>query len=169
MHSEIRILLCCRALDEGLNVPETDVGIILSSTGSLRQRIQRIGRILRKHSKRTAKNVYYLHVKDSAEYDRLIPEEICGDIPIYDLHYNSETGIFTYPDYDRLTFDLMKEISCNGAAPEVLNELDRNLKRGLIRGDWQTSEEICIENIKAAENRAERNYWISLLRFKKMR
>ena len=39
--------MTCRALDEGLNVPDTSVGIIVASTKSVRQRIQRMGRILR--------------------------------------------------------------------------------------------------------------------------
>tara|TARA_B100001250_G_scaffold362119_1_gene340602 strand:- start:5929 stop:7119 length:1191 start_codon:yes stop_codon:yes gene_type:complete len=41
------VLVTCKALDEGLNVPNTSVGIIVSSTKSIRQRIQRMGRILR--------------------------------------------------------------------------------------------------------------------------
>jgi len=41
------VLVTCRALDEGLNAPNTSVGIIVSSTKSIRQRIQRMGRILR--------------------------------------------------------------------------------------------------------------------------
>jgi superfamily II DNA or RNA helicase len=41
-------LLTCRMLDEGLDVPEIDAAVLVSSTQSLRQRIQRIGRALRK-------------------------------------------------------------------------------------------------------------------------
>ena len=41
------ILVTCRALDEGMNAPETSVAIIASSTSSSRQRIQRLGRVLR--------------------------------------------------------------------------------------------------------------------------
>jgi superfamily II DNA or RNA helicase len=41
------VLVTCRALDEGVNVPETTVGIIASATASVRQRIQRLGRVLR--------------------------------------------------------------------------------------------------------------------------
>jgi superfamily II DNA or RNA helicase len=41
------LLISCRALDEGMNVPETTVAIIASSTASQRQRIQRLGRVLR--------------------------------------------------------------------------------------------------------------------------
>jgi superfamily II DNA or RNA helicase len=41
------VLISCRALDEGMNVPETAVAVIASSTASQRQRIQRLGRVLR--------------------------------------------------------------------------------------------------------------------------
>lgn len=37
-------VLSCRALDEGMNVPETTVAIVASSGASSRQRIQRLGR-----------------------------------------------------------------------------------------------------------------------------
>lgn len=40
-------LVTCRALDEGIDVPEASVAIIASSTASARQRIQRLGRVLR--------------------------------------------------------------------------------------------------------------------------
>ena len=41
------VLISCRALDEGMNIPETTVAVIASSTASQRQRIQRLGRVLR--------------------------------------------------------------------------------------------------------------------------
>lgn len=41
-------LLACRSLDEGLDVPDVDVGILVASTQSARQRLQRIGRTLRR-------------------------------------------------------------------------------------------------------------------------
>ena len=41
------VLISCRALDEGMNIPETAIALIASSTASLRQRIQRLGRVLR--------------------------------------------------------------------------------------------------------------------------
>ena len=43
-----KVLVTCTALDEGLNVPDIDVAIIVSQTMSNRQRIQRLGRALRK-------------------------------------------------------------------------------------------------------------------------
>lgn len=40
-------LVTCRALDEGLNVPDASLAMIVASTTSRRQRIQRLGRVLR--------------------------------------------------------------------------------------------------------------------------
>jgi HAMP domain-containing protein len=44
---EIDVLVTCRALDEEFNVPETELGIIAASTATRRQRIQRLGRVVR--------------------------------------------------------------------------------------------------------------------------
>lgn len=41
------VLVACRALDEGFNVPEAQYALIASGTSSKRQRIQRMGRVLR--------------------------------------------------------------------------------------------------------------------------
>ena len=43
-----KILVSCRALDEGFDVPKSEVGIIVAGTSSVRQWIQRMGRILRR-------------------------------------------------------------------------------------------------------------------------
>jgi len=43
-----RAVVTSKVLDEGIDVPDADVGIILSGTGSKRAFIQRLGRILRK-------------------------------------------------------------------------------------------------------------------------
>ncbi len=43
----VNLILSCRALDEGVDVPAADVGIIAGSFSSSRQSIQRAGRVLR--------------------------------------------------------------------------------------------------------------------------
>ena len=70
----VNMLVTCRALDEGANVPEANVAIVAHSTSSTRQRIQRLGRVLRPaHNKRRA-NVYTLYVGDD-QRNRLSKEE----------------------------------------------------------------------------------------------
>ena len=68
------VLVTCRALDEGFNVPETQVGIIAASTATRRQRIQRLGRVLRPAEGKKSAVVYTL-VATKAEIDRLRSEE----------------------------------------------------------------------------------------------
>lgn len=68
------VLVCCRALDEGMNVPEASVAVIASSTASQRQRIQRLGRILRKARGKSTATVYTLFATEE-ERKRLESEE----------------------------------------------------------------------------------------------
>lgn len=58
------VLVCCRALDEGMNVPETSVAVVASSTASSRQRIQRLGRILRPSPGKVAATVYTIYATE---------------------------------------------------------------------------------------------------------
>ncbi|MBC7488849.1 MAG: DEAD/DEAH box helicase [Glaciimonas sp.] len=68
-------LVCCRALDEGLNVPKASVAIIASSTASTRQRIQRLGRVLR-HAKNKDSAVIYTLYGTPPEESRLKKEAV---------------------------------------------------------------------------------------------
>ncbi|HEX6646926.1 MAG TPA: DEAD/DEAH box helicase family protein [Nitrososphaeraceae archaeon] len=45
--SRYRVLVTSKVLDEGVDVPDAEVGIIVSGTGSKREFIQRLGRLLR--------------------------------------------------------------------------------------------------------------------------
>jgi superfamily II DNA or RNA helicase len=48
------IVATSRVLNEGVNVPEANVAVILSGTGSVREHVQRLGRILRKSGDKEA-------------------------------------------------------------------------------------------------------------------
>jgi len=71
---DIRVLVTCRALDEGFNVPEAQIGIVAASTATRRQRIQRLGRVLRPADRKIGAVVYTL-VASQAEISRLREEE----------------------------------------------------------------------------------------------
>lgn len=72
---EVEVLVTCRALDEGFNVPETEVGIIAASTATRRQRIQRLGRVLRPSKGKDGAIIYTL-VATRPEIERLQKEEV---------------------------------------------------------------------------------------------
>ena len=70
----IDVLVTCRALDEGFNVPETEIGIIAASTATRRQRIQRLGRVLRPADGKDGAVIYSL-AASGPEISRLKEEE----------------------------------------------------------------------------------------------
>ena len=67
------VLISCRALDEGMNVPETTVAVIASSAASLRQRIQRLGRVLRPAKGKQQAVIHTLYATEQ-ERKRLLEE-----------------------------------------------------------------------------------------------
>lgn len=51
---EYPIVVTCSVLNEGVDVPAANVGIVLSGTGTVREHVQRLGRLLRKHGDKQA-------------------------------------------------------------------------------------------------------------------
>lgn len=63
-----QVIVSARSLIEGFNVPEADIGIIVASGTSVRQRIQTIGRLLRKGKSRDkVATIYVLYVHDTVD------------------------------------------------------------------------------------------------------
>jgi superfamily II DNA or RNA helicase len=60
------ILVTSQVLNEGVDVPAASVGIILSGTGSVREHVQRLGRLLRKQGDKQAL-LYEIVTRDTAE------------------------------------------------------------------------------------------------------
>ncbi|MDZ4817850.1 MAG: helicase-related protein, partial [Planctomycetota bacterium] len=44
---ELRVLVTAKVLNEGVDVPEASVAVVLSGSGAVREHVQRLGRILR--------------------------------------------------------------------------------------------------------------------------
>ena len=61
-----RRIVTSRVLDEGVDVPDASMAVILSGSGSSRQYIQRLGRILRKSEDKQAR-LFELVSKDTSE------------------------------------------------------------------------------------------------------
>jgi len=61
------VLVACRALDEGFNVPEAEIAVIAAGTSTRRQRIQRIGRVLRSMLGKERGVVVTLYATDAEE------------------------------------------------------------------------------------------------------
>jgi superfamily II DNA or RNA helicase len=48
------VVVTSRVLNEGVDVPAANVGVVLSGTGTVREHVQRLGRLLRKHGDKQA-------------------------------------------------------------------------------------------------------------------
>ncbi len=63
----IKCLVAIKCLDEGLDVPSANVGIIMASSGNPREFIQRRGRLLRKHQDKKCAEIFDFFVTPSKE------------------------------------------------------------------------------------------------------
>jgi superfamily II DNA or RNA helicase len=54
---QYKVIVTSQVLDEGVDVPDASVGLVLGGTGSRREYVQRLGRLLRKKEGKTAKLV----------------------------------------------------------------------------------------------------------------
>ena len=160
-HGSLRLLICCKALDEGLDIPSTDAGIIVSSSMSARQRVQRLGRMLR-HS-REIKRIYYLYIGESSEDSELVHGlgALENNVPIVTLRYIC--GTFIHSEYEKLRNKVLEYVSGRRQNTKLLEVMDRNIDRALLRGDFLLSEPACRENLIASHSVAQRNYWTSVL------
>ncbi len=68
---EASVLVSSQVLDEGLDVPDAEVAVIVGGTGSARRHVQRVGRVLRPRPGKRAR-VYELAVEGSTEVGQVV-------------------------------------------------------------------------------------------------
>ena len=78
---ESRLLLSCKALREGVDVPSCDLGIMVSGTNSARARVQTLGRCLRRGEGKTEAIVYVLFVPNTTDAKGLANLKYGGRLP----------------------------------------------------------------------------------------
>lgn len=62
-----RILCAPRILDEGIDVPEADLAVVISGTRQRRQSIQRLGRVIRRKKNGATGRFVYIYALDTTE------------------------------------------------------------------------------------------------------
>lgn len=93
-----RVIVSARSLIEGFNVPSADLGIIVASSSSIRQRVQTLGRLLRRNRERdggekqaTLFVLYAAETVDELIYEKADWEQFVGaDRNDYHLWYPVE-------------------------------------------------------------------------------
>lgn len=159
--SEVRILISCRALDEGFDVPSASVGIVMSSASVNRQRIQRLGRILRRYEGKEIASLYYLYIEESSEEASYFPVE-SQTAAVCELSYHWENDTFSHPAYENQVRTAMQRFGRGTPDISLLSEAADCFGRGIIRPDWLMGRRYCTRKIEGAKTNAERNYWICM-------
>jgi superfamily II DNA or RNA helicase len=158
-NGEIRILVTCKALDEGLNVPDAAVGIVVSSSKNERQRIQRLGRILRKNKDKRAV-MYYLHTSLPIDRPQYL-SELAEDTETADMEYLPAEHDFYCDAYVARAEHILNQ---NAFSKSEYNEFIRCINEGNGKADWLLSEELYQKYIQNSETRKEKNYWTIMRR-----
>ncbi|MFG0316953.1 MAG: DEAD/DEAH box helicase [Planctomycetota bacterium JB042] len=76
-----RAIISAKSLVEGFNVPSADLGIIAASSSSVRQRIQSLGRMLRRKTGGRQARIVVLYVRDTEDeaiYEKADWEDVIG-------------------------------------------------------------------------------------------
>ena len=150
--NQARILVSCRCLDEGIDVPDADIAIVLSGSSVSRQRIQRLGRILRKSPEKPMAVLYYFYIQESAD-DPVFLRGV-EDSKSINMHYNSLEQVFSNTLYEYAAIELLNRARDAGMGEPQLKEIRACLVEGLPLKENQ-QEKFMIQS----ESRHEHNYW----------
>lgn len=152
-----RILVACRCLDEGVDVPEANIGLVLSGSAVERQRIQRLGRLIRNAPGKDGACLYYVYIRNSAEDAAFLPG-LDGHAR-FALRYYPAEDCFSHDIYECAAADVLERSRQRGLSQAQLQELLRCLNEGLVRPDFLLPPETLRRRGAAAESVHERNYW----------
>ena len=151
---EKHILIACRALDEGLDVPDCNVGIMLANTSQSLQRIQRTGRIIRKGKDKLPSLLYYVYCENTVE-DTSLLENPGDDIITASAFLNEEDEIYSPDYYERIELLLDKARRKAEKSPRNLIPF---ILYGAIRPEQFSSSEELTERLEREDDPFFRSY-----------
>ena len=157
---QTRVLVSCRCLDEGIDVPDANVGIVLSSSAAERQRVQRLGRIIRCAPGKDTARLYYLYVRDAAEDSAYLAG--ISDTRVFQLRYALPDDAFSSELYEYAALSLLRRARERGCTEPQLRELRVCLTEGLPRGDYLLPPKTLDQRRQATRSGHERNYWTAM-------
>jgi len=158
----VHILVSCRCLDEGIDVPDASVGIVLSGAAVTRQRVQRLGRILRRAEGKASASLYYLYIQESAEDTAFLPGlNARGNAS---LRFRSAEQSFENDLYLYAASEVLDQAKTAGLTVQQLRELRCCLHEGLARTDYLLHPDIQQTFLNSAKSVHERNYWQAMIR-----
>ena len=151
---EKRILIACRALDEGLNVPDCNVGILLSNTATKLQRIQRSGRVIRKGEGKFPSVLYYVYCQNTVESTSLFSDS--GYNTVSSDVYLLDDGTLYSPDYYYRIEMLLSKLK--DKTPSARKKIVSLIKYGVIRPEQFETRETLEKRLEKEDNPFQRSY-----------
>jgi hypothetical protein len=125
-----------------------------------RQRIQRLGRILRRSSDKGISSLFYFYMEYTIEDSALLDNGIEG-VDEFMLTYKTDTDRFTNPSYDPYAQEVLDKLA-NRDQHDLLETTEHFLDLGRVRTDWLDSEELLEKKIKEARGTEDTNYWLCI-------
>ncbi|MBR0407152.1 MAG: DEAD/DEAH box helicase [Clostridia bacterium] len=158
----VRVLVSCRCLDEGIDVPDANIGIVLSGSAVERQHIQRMGRLIRRAEGKDAACLYHISIGEAAEDSAFLPG--LNPTEKFSLRYYPAEKDFSNDLYEYISLNLLDSAKAHGLTGTALGELRACLTEGMIRADCLLPEVILRKSIQTAAATHEKNYWRSMLK-----
>ncbi|MET4144050.1 sigma-70 family RNA polymerase sigma factor [Arthrobacter sp. UYCo732] len=132
-----KVLTAPRVLDEGIDVPEADLGIMVAASSSQRQLVQRLGRVIRKKADGRAGRFVVLYSRNTVEDPAVRGDEYLGAVLPYARRHGTfriETDVESIEEFLAFTAPVPEEpdetkdpVAKPPAAPFILDRED---------GDW---------------------------------
>ncbi|SDP11017.1 RNA polymerase sigma factor, sigma-70 family [Klenkia soli] len=113
-----QLLAAPRVLDEGVDVPEADLAVIVAGSRSRRQLVQRLGRVLRPKTDGRHARLVLLFASGTVEDPTLFPDSPLMSV----LPHGRRRGDFTVPQDTRTLLDFLGAASGNRADPSLVVE-----------------------------------------------
>lgn len=153
-----RILITCKALDEGIDIPSSDVGIFLSNTDSELQRIQRLGRLIRKANGKDFADLYYIYVGNSIEFPCLLHNTPSF---IHSVLLSYKKGKIENQSYNQALKKALKKMSTDKRLTDKQKKSIYNAAvRGSLHHDYLLDDSELESKINNASSIQDKNYYI---------
>ena len=130
---------------------------LLGSSAVSRQRIKRLGRVIRRADGKHAAVLYYLYIREST--DDAIYLDTLTNHPVFDLRYYTAEGSFSNDLYEYAGRILLAKAGQKHIDAGSLKELRRCILEGLTRSDYLLPQKTLRHLAAAAGTTHERNYW----------
>lgn len=163
---EDRILISCKALDEGLDVPDVATAIVMSGSSVGRQHIQRLGRILRVSPEKPIARLFYCYVWESSEESSYVSED---NTRVCNLKYLAGDDEIINETYLESAQILLDRYSAENKPPEMIRHISGILLSSQLSSDWLRSPEELRKCRESSLKTTDKNYFMVMEMLAKIR